>query len=68
MTVGDIGHFLLRFSEDESYGRALVSNGIAWPVFELLGYVPATPAWWRNERSRDHHLAWLYCRGARTTS
>ena len=49
MTVCDIGHFLFRFFEDERSERALVSVGIARPVLELLGYVPANPAWLRSE-------------------
>ena len=68
MTVGDIGHFLLRFFEDERRERDLISDGIARPVFELLGYVPANPAWWRSEESRNHHITWLYCGGERTTA
>ena len=63
MTVGDIGHFLLHFFEDERRGRDLVSDNIARPIFELLGYVPASPTWWRSEENRNHHLAWLYCGG-----
>ena len=66
MTVGDIGHFLFRFFKDEHREHALVSDGIARPILELLGYVPANPAWRRSEESRDHHLSWLYCRGERT--
>ena len=68
MTVGDIDHFLLCFFEDERRERDLVSDGIARPVFELMGYVPANPAWLRNEENSDHHLTWLYCGGERTTA
>ena len=45
MTVGDLGHLLLRLHEDEHQSRALVPDGIARPILELLGYVPANPPW-----------------------
>ena len=68
MTVGDLGHLLLRLHEDEHQSHSLVPNGIARPILELLGYASANPTWWHSEESRGHHLSWLYCGGERTAA
>ena len=68
MTVGDLGHWLLRLYEDEHHEHALVSDSIARPVLELLGYALTNPTWWRSEESHDHHISWLYCGGERTVA